>query len=140
MKWNLLIVDDEDRICAILERLLTLQDDRFDVVTFSHAADALEWIKTNKVHILLSDISMPDMDGLELLEMAKKLDGQIQVVMMTGYTTFHKALSCFEHGANDYILKPFDDLTQVIEVLNHTVGKLERWKKIIHTSRGRGKR
>ncbi|MGK5094754.1 response regulator [Deltaproteobacteria bacterium TL4] len=135
MKKELLIVDDEKAILDTLERLFTLQDERFEVHVFENPLEALEWVKSHKVHIVLSDIKMPLMDGLTFLEELKKIDGQVQVIMMTGYTSFQKALHCFESGANDYILKPFHDLQQILEVIGYTVAKLDRWQEVIYASK-----
>lgn len=64
-------------------------------------------IKNNKFHIVITDIVMPNMNGIDLLKAAKSYDALTQVIMMTGYSTMEITIQSLEFGANDYILKPF---------------------------------
>lgn len=126
MKPKLLIVDDEEEIVATLKRFFDLHE--FDIVTANNAAEALIILEKEKINIALLDINMPEMDGIELLNRIKKWDFSIQVIMMTAYSTFDKTLRSLEMGASDYILKPFENLDQVLELVNECARRLTRWQ------------
>lgn len=134
MNINVLIVDDEVEINNTLTRFLELED-RYSIDSVTDPFEALEKVKREKIHILLSDIMMPGMSGIELLEQVKMADGLTQVIMMTAYSTIDKVVECLEKGANDYILKPFDDLEEVKIVLDITADKLSRWKQALLQSK-----
>ncbi len=134
MNINVLIVDDEVEINNTLTRFLELED-RYSIDSVTDPFEALEKVKREKIHILLTDIMMPGMSGMELLEQVKMADGLTQVIMMTAYSTIDKVVECLEKGANDYILKPFDDLEEVKIVLDITADKLSRWKQALLQSK-----
>lgn len=128
-KYKILIVDDEEDIVEALKKHLKLEG--YTVDTANSAAEAFEKVKNDKYHIVLTDIVMPDMDGIELLRKIKSYDALTQVIMMTGYSTMDKTLSSLEFGANDYILKPFKSVEYVIEIIEYSIKKLERWRECI---------
>lgn len=122
---RLLLVDDEEELILALERVLSLEGYSVDCTT--SPKEALEMIKTKKYHIVMADIIMPEMDGIELLAAIKEYDPLTQVIMITGYSTMDKTVRCLEKGANDYLLKPFKDSGQVIEAIKLSEVKLRRW-------------
>lgn len=126
-EWTILVVDDEPQICRTLRSYLALSG--YNVVTANSGEEALEIARNEKVHVALCDIKMPGMDGLELLRNLRDWDFSLQVIMMTGYSTFDITLKALEIGATDYILKPFGDMDQVVELVDLAVHKLARWKR-----------
>jgi len=128
-KYKILIVDDEEDILCVLKKHMEMEG--YVVDTAQSAAEAFEMIKKDKYHILLTDIVMPGMDGIELLKEIKKYDALTQVIMMTGYSTMDKTLSSLEYGANDYILKPFKSVEYVMQIIDYSIQKLERWRESI---------
>jgi two-component system NtrC family response regulator len=124
--WKILVVDDEFEICRTLRNYFKLSG--FNVFTATSGSEALEIIQKEKIHIVLSDIKMPEMDGLELLEKIHNIDFSIQVIMITGFSTFSTTLQALEKGAADYILKPFDDMDEIVKIVNLSIEKLSRWK------------
>ncbi len=128
-KYKILIVDDEEGIVGTLKKHLKL--DGYTVDTAQSAVEALEKVKKDKYHIVLTDIVMPEMDGIELLREIKSYDALTQVIMMTGYSTMDKTLSSLEFGANDYILKPFKSVEHVMQIIDYSIKKLERWRESI---------
>lgn len=132
MDWKILVVDDEPEICRTLKNYLTLSG--FTIYTANSGAEALELIAKEKIHIVLSDIKMPQMTGLELLEEIRHIDFSIQVIMMTGFSTFDITLQALEKGATDYILKPFNDLEDIVNLIQLSIDKLARWKHNLATS------
>ena len=127
--YKVLIVDDEPEILRTLKSYLALNG--FTAYIAENGQKALDIIVHEKINIVLSDISMPVMDGLELLKEIRKIDFSIQVIMMTGFSTFNTTLMALEYGAADYILKPFQDLDEIIRLLNISADKLYRWRKVL---------
>jgi two-component system, NtrC family, response regulator len=127
MAWNVLVVDDEPEICRTLKNYLALSG--YNVLTANSGQEALEIAKRQKIHVVLSDIKMPGMDGLELLEKMREHDFSTQVIMMTGFSTFQITLRALEKGATDYVLKPFEDMDQIVKLVNLAAEKLGRWKR-----------
>ena len=123
-KFRVLIVDDEQDVAVVLEEFLRMEG--YEVSSTSSPLEALEMIKKQKYHIVLSDIVMPKMDGIEFLTQVKQYDALTQVIMMTGYSTMDKTMRCMEAGANDYILKPFKNLSQLAEIIKLSEDKLKR--------------
>ncbi len=132
MKFKILIVDDEIEIINTLTRYLEL-DEHYEIDSVTDPAKALEKVNRDKVHIVLTDIMMPGMNGIELLEKIRVIDGLSQVIMMTAFSTIDRVVECLEKGANDYILKPFDDLAEVQNIIDVTAAKLERWKEVLES-------
>lgn len=124
-KFRVLIVDDEQDVVVVLEEFLRLEG--YEVSSATSPIEALEMIKKQKYHIIVSDIVMPKMDGIEFLTEVKKYDALTQVIMMTGYSTMDKTMRCLEAGANDYILKPFKNLSELAGIINLSEDKLKRW-------------
>ncbi len=103
---RILVVDDEPRICHLIEELLKLEGYQIDV-SFS-GTDALEMIKKYNYQMLITDLKMPGIDGLELIQKAKEQNPEIRTIMVTGYTTVDTAVQSLRHGVDDYITKPFN--------------------------------
>jgi DNA-binding response OmpR family regulator len=133
MTMNILIVDDELEICKVLKRYLEMESE-YNVEYETDPVDALEKIKKGGFHIVLSDIMMPGLDGIELLREIKNVDGLVQVVMMTAFSTVEKVIACLEIGAADYIMKPFEDLSEVKEIIDQVATKLKRWRTVVVAS------
>ena len=100
------MVDDEENIGEMLSEFLKING--FEVVTSTQGKDALEQVKNKGFDVMLLDIKMPDMDGLELLKTAKMIDPTLSVIMMTGNISVKSAIESMRYGAYDYITKPFD--------------------------------
>ena len=104
---TILIVDDEKNYLTILSAVL--EEEGFEVLTALSGQEALEIQKTSDLDLVLTDMKMPEMDGIELLENIKALDPDLPVVMMTAHGTVDKAVEAMQKGAYTYILKPFDN-------------------------------
>ncbi len=117
---KILVVDDEPKICHLIEELLKLNGYQVDV-SFS-GTDALKMIMECNYHVLIADLKMPGIDGLELIEKAKKQNPEIRTIMITGYATVDTAVQSFRHGVDDYIKKPFNifELKEAVEKIINT--------------------
>ncbi|MBI4056833.1 MAG: response regulator [Elusimicrobia bacterium] len=102
---DLLVVDDEQEIRDLLS--YTLVAHGYRVTTAANGQEALEKLKHSKFQLVISDISMPNMSGIEVLEAIKKIDPEIEVILATGYGTIETAVSAMKKGAFDFIQKPF---------------------------------
>jgi len=105
LKPKVLIVDDEATICNLLRDIL--RDEGYDVQFTQDARDGLDLIKNNSFDIVISDIRMPRIDGIDILSYTKKFDPDISVILMTGYASIETAQKAIRFGASDYITKPF---------------------------------
>ncbi len=111
---TILIVDDEKNYLTILTAIL--EEEGFEVLTALSGQEALDIRKTSDVDLVLTDMKMPVMDGIELLEHIKAIDPELPVVMMTAHGTVDKAVEAMQKGAYSYILKPFDNERLIIYV------------------------
>ena len=107
MERDILIVDDEKDMLQLLKRSLA-PDLNCRIETASSGREALEAISQSPFDLVLADIKMPEMDGLELLELIKRKKPEITVVMMTAYGTVDTAVDAMRNGAYDFVTKPFD--------------------------------
>jgi DNA-binding NtrC family response regulator len=115
---NVLVVDDEGTLRKSIVRNLQMED--FNVLSASNAKDALEIVKTEKVHFVLSDIRMPEMDGVELVEKIRSINPSIPIiVLMTGFSQYSKE-DVTARGAQDMISKPFD-MDYIIQLIRSSV-------------------
>ncbi|HEY3295269.1 MAG TPA: response regulator [bacterium] len=132
MAFRILIVDDEDHILQALETFFSLRG--FEVTTCTDPAAALEHVRQERYHVALLDINMPQMTGIELLKRIKETRPTVQVIMMTAYTTIEKAIECVEHGASDYMLKPFHNLEELAEIVKSSGERVRRWEVVARES------
>ncbi|MEA3314887.1 MAG: response regulator [Campylobacterota bacterium] len=112
------IVDDEQNILDILSTYL---EDDFEVVTFSNPLVAIDSISQSNFDLLLCDIMMPQISGLELLKNLNRTDKSLPIVMMTAFDTMDKALESHKYGAKNYIKKPFKSLNNVKDIIEELV-------------------
>ena len=100
------VVDDDQSMRWVLERALS--KDGLQVQTFSSANEALSQLQVSQPKVVLSDIRMPGLSGLEFLESLRKQWPDIPVIIMTAYSDLDSAVSAFQGGAFEYLAKPFD--------------------------------
>jgi two-component system response regulator PilR (NtrC family) len=110
MATTVLIVDDEKAIRDSIQ--VVLEDEGYKTETSSDGEDALLKIKENNFDVVITDIKMPNMDGIELLQQASKISPETFFIIMTAYASVKTAISAMREGAYDYLMKPieFDDL------------------------------
>jgi two-component system, NtrC family, response regulator PilR len=104
--WRILIVDDEQSICDVLS--ISLKKEGYTVSSETNPRKALDRLKREPFDLILQDLKMPEMDGIDLLREIKKLREETVVIIMTAYTTWDRAVEAMRLGAYDYIKKPFD--------------------------------
>ena len=111
---TILIVDDEKNYLLVLSAVL--EDDGYEVLTALNGSEALEIQKRSDLDLIVTDMKMPGMSGIELLENIKAIDPDLPVIMMTAHGTVDKAVEAMQKGAYSYILKPFDNDRLIIYV------------------------
>ncbi|MCK4400847.1 sigma-54-dependent Fis family transcriptional regulator [bacterium] len=118
-KASVLIVDDELKIRRILQ--IMLENENYKTEQAKDGAEALKKMEYADFDLIITDMKMPNMNGIELLEQIQKRDNTVPVIMMTAYGTIQTAVEAMKKGAYDYILKPFD-----LEEMKITVDKAYR--------------
>ncbi|TAM83667.1 MAG: sigma-54-dependent Fis family transcriptional regulator [Acidobacteria bacterium] len=102
---TILIVEDEPKMLRLLE--LNLADDGYAIRTATTAENGLKVLASDRIDLVLSDVKLPGMSGLEFLQAVKRANASIPVVMMTAYGTVETAVEAMKDGASDFVLKPF---------------------------------
>jgi len=105
-KARILVVDDEDQVVQIFHDLLTQQG--YEVASCDNGDDAITKVTTGSFDLVLTDINLPGVDGLEVVRAAKAADRDTVVILITGYASTTTAIDALRQGAYDYITKPFD--------------------------------
>jgi DNA-binding NtrC family response regulator len=117
---SILVVDDEPVVCRSVKKILEKKGHSVDMV--QRGKDALDIIERKRFDILIVDLKMPGMDGIEVLKIVKETHPDISVLMITGYATVETAVEAMKIGAFDYIPKPFSpaELSIVVEKILET--------------------
>lgn len=126
MDKTILIVDDEENIRNSLSRRYSLKG--YTVDTADNGLTALKKMEDRAYRVVISDIKMPKMDGVELLRHIRKDYPMTRVVMMTGYVTLENALACLRHGADTCIFKPFEELSEMDKAVDDALKYLKHWE------------
>lgn len=128
MHVKVLLVDDEkDFVDVLAERL---ENRNFKVRTAGSGDEALELLKEEQADVVILDVLMPGMDGMEALEEIKKLNPLIEVMMLTGHATIDTAINGLRLGAYDYLMKPTDTDDLVSKILRAYARKSEQEERI----------
>ncbi|MGB7062015.1 MAG: sigma-54 dependent transcriptional regulator [Candidatus Zixiibacteriota bacterium] len=104
-KAKILVVDDEESMCKFME--IMLKKEGYSVSSSQDAAAALEQIKGENYDLVIADLMMPEMSGIELLSRAKSVNPELDFIMMTAFASVDSAIEALKKGAFDYITKPF---------------------------------
>jgi len=118
-KVSILIVDDDYLTLRTIS--IFLKKMHYDVETCKNGTEAINAIKKNFYNIVLLDLKLPDIDGLEVLKKLKDMNPSISVIMMTGYGTIETAVRSMQYGAEDYLLKPFKKLNELDIVIQRVL-------------------
>ncbi len=112
------IVDDDKSIRWVLEKALEKTD--VEIQSFSNPDDVLKKIRNEEPDVIISDIRMPGMDGITLLEKIKEQSPGVPVIIMTAYSDLDRAVSAFQGGAFEYLSKPFD-VDEVVSLVKRAI-------------------
>jgi DNA-binding NtrC family response regulator len=124
MAEKLLIVDDEPDMLKLLGMIIR-DKTPYETITTNNPAEALDLVKKGGYDLVITDLKMPGLDGVEMLEAVKKLDADIPVIIMTAYGTVETAEEALSKGAFDFITKPFRK-----EQILFTIEKALKWLRL----------
>ena len=114
MKCNILLVDDEKTMVKYLSKRLIKKG--FEISIAYNGLDALEQVKAADFDVVLLDVLMPGMNGIDTLKEIKKIKPQTEVIMLTGHASVEVGIEGMKAGAFNYIMKPFDPNELVTEI------------------------
>lgn len=130
MNVKILVIDDDTAFCVMLKTFLEKKG--YHVVNAFNANDALEELNRTQFDIVITDIRLPDSDGLEILRLIKDKSSKTQVILMTGYTDIKSAVSAMKSGAFDYVGKPINP-DEILHTIKQALIRKEE-KKNFETS------
>ncbi|UCG07977.1 MAG: response regulator [Desulfobacterales bacterium] len=119
-KMKLMLVDDEERFLSTTKKLLERKGQV--VLTAASGAEALQILKQKNIHVVILDVKMPGMDGIQTLKEIKRQFPLVEVIMLTGHATVESAIDGLKSGATDYLMKP----TGIEELLEKTEEAYEK--------------
>ena len=117
---TLLIADDEPNIRRVLQAIFA--KDGYEVQVAENGVKALEWASANPVSLLITDLIMPDMNGVELIQKVKQKQPDTVAIVITAYATIKTCVDAMRYGASDYITKPFD-MDEIRAVVKRAVAR-----------------
>ena len=118
-------IDDDPQVTRLVSERLSAHG--YEVTSLNDPNKALRELMQNQWRVVLLDIDMPGVNGLDLLREIKAYDGGIQVIMLTGMVTLSTLLQSFRWGAEACLFKPLGDLTPLLEAMEDTFRKINRW-------------
>ena len=134
---TILVVDDEKNYLVVLSAFLS--EEGYESLTVNNAQDALEIVESTDLDLVLTDMKMPSMDGIELLRRIKEKAPDLPVVMMTAYGTVEKAVEAMQLGAFNFIQKPFQNQTlkQIVDKGVRIYGVLKENRRLVQALENR---
>lgn len=124
MEVRILVVDDEPDMTILLRRILS-SEQSYRVTATSDPREALDLISKQSYHVIITDLKMPNVDGLQILEAAKAKDQTTAVIILTAYGTIESAVEATKKGAFDYVTKPFRK-----DRILHVVQQAIKWREM----------
>jgi DNA-binding NtrC family response regulator len=130
-KLNAVIVDDDPSVVRIAAAMISgALKDRLEIVSFTDPLQAQHWIDQNCCDLLISDIEMPNVDGLEMLRFAKRRNAWTQVIFMTAHSSWSRVSEAIELGASNYLLKPINR-QEILSVVEQEYIRCARWQNAV---------
>ncbi|MCK8521987.1 sigma-54 dependent transcriptional regulator [Aquimarina sp. D1M17] len=121
---KILVIEDESAIRRVLVKILSEESDKYEVFEAEDGLSGIEKIKNDDFDLILCDIKMPKMDGVEVLEAVKKIKPEIPIVMISGHGDLDTAVNTMRLGAFDYISKP-PDLNRLLNTVRNALDRKE---------------
>lgn len=116
---NVLVVDDDAAILGVVAEVL--EDDGYAVSTAASGEEAIELLKSNQFWLVMTDIRLPGINGVQVLEHIKQTNPRTNVIMITSHGSLDTSIDAIKHGAYDYLLKPFEDLSLISSAAKRAV-------------------
>ncbi len=133
---KILIVDDDRDICEYMRTMLEATG--YEVATLSDPTHAVDRVREEEFHVLIIDLMMPKMDGIELIQRIRKVDSDVAIVVFTGYPSVETAVDALKLNVSDYVKKPFDmdDFREKIADILRKKGLLRNPEEELHKTIG----
>jgi len=128
MKGNILIIDDEEKLRSLLSRIIGLED--YHVSEAANVKEGLKKLEKEEIDLVVTDVKLPDGNGVELTRKIKSLYPQIEIIVITAYGTIADGVKAIKNGAFDYIVKG-DDNDKIIPLLARAMDKSLLQKRIL---------
>ncbi len=129
MKGRILVVDDEKDMLMLLDRIIS-EDTHYETVTENNPKKALEIFKKEDFDLVMTDLKMPGMSGINLMEKIREIRSDVSVIILTAFATIETAVEATQKGAVDYLTKPFRR-----ERLLVTLDKAMKWQHVIRENK-----
>ena len=136
-QMQLLVIDDDESMLRLIRTIVELQfKDEVNVVDYSDPIDALAEIEKRDPEFVLTDLDMPNVNGLDILKAAKKRNPLAQVILLTGHSNHESLLAALEGGACDYVLKPIEirdplESVPLVQVISQALNRRKRWQEAL---------
>lgn len=124
---NVLVVDDDENIRMVLQKAIGKQGHHVSVA--SNGEEALEILQRSHFHVVITDIQMGEMSGLELMEEIKELNALIQIYVVTAHSNLERVISCMKGGAYDFFEKPIQ-IEDVLTTIQEAARRTQRWSQL----------
>ena len=131
---KILIVDDEEEILTTLARHFRFEG--YDVHTAENGLKALEILKKTRMEVVITDILMPKMNGIELLREIRNHYPMIHTIIITGYVTMDNLLAALRLGADTCIFKPIMDISELDDAVIRAIDQLKTWQRKLKELQG----
>ncbi len=131
---KMMLVDDEERFLSTTKKLLSKKG--FEVITAASGPEALDILRAQNIHVVILDVKMPGMDGIETLKAIKRTYPLVEVIMLTGHATVESAVDGLKSGATDYLMKP-TDIGDIISKATEAFEKRQRIEDRIRVAQAR---
>lgn len=125
-KRRILVVDDEKNIQDMLSRHFRLLG--YEVLAAGNGKEALDIMAEERFDVVISDIKMPVMDGVQLIREIRQQYPMTHCIMITGYVTIENVLACMRHGADTCVFKPLEDIKELEDAVKHAIVHLNNWQ------------
>ena len=115
MPAKILVIDDEDSMCSFMEIMLVKEG--YEVASTTSGLDGIDKLRNENYDLVIADLSMPEISGIEVLKEVKSFKSEQEVIVMTAFASVDTAIEAMKQGAADYVTKPFkvDEIKLVIE-------------------------
>ena len=124
---SILVVDDDENIRMVLHQ--SLEKEGYHVSTAKNAEEALNTLQRSFFHVVITDIMMGEMSGVELLQQIKEMNSLMQIFVMTSHSTLPNVIQCMQGGAYDFFEKPLK-IEDILISLGEASRRADRWSKL----------
>ncbi len=128
LRPTVLVVDDD---AGLRESFHLILEDEYDVVDVADGRQALEVVRASQIDVVLLDIRLPEMDGIEVLERIKQIDEQVEIILVTAVKTVRTAVGAMKLGAFDYVTKPFDE-EELLATIHRALQKRSLEREVVY--------